>query len=204
MAVKQYGASAKRAAQKKGQPRKISAPLIVGLVGLGLVAAGIIWLVVSAAGSSAAAGSGAAAVAAPVSGKALANFTLTDLAGQKVSLSDYAGRPVLINAWATWCPPCQAEMPDLHDLYLKHQDEGFAVLAVDAGEDSAIVRNFIQQQGFTFPVLLDPQMTLLDRLAIRNYPTSILVGRDGKVKLVQVGILSKDAIKNVVEPLISE
>ena len=117
---------------------------------------------------------------------------------------DYAGRPVLINAGATWCPPCKAELPDIQQLYQRHQAHGFVVLAVNAGEDSAIVKNFVGQNFYTVPVLLDPQTALLDGFGVRSYPTSIVVGGDGKVKLVQVGMLTPDAIKSVVEPMISQ
>jgi cytochrome c-type biogenesis protein len=95
-------------------------------------------------------------------------------------------------------------MPDLHRLYLDHKQDGFVVLAVNAGEDGSIVRSFIQQNAFTFPVLQDSNTDLLNALGIRSFPTSIVVGRDGKVKLVQVGMLSPDAIGNVVEPLIAQ
>ncbi|OIO93637.1 MAG: hypothetical protein AUK03_07975, partial [Anaerolineae bacterium CG2_30_64_16] len=136
-------------------------------------------------------------------GAALRNFTLTDLSGKQVQLSDYAGRPVLINAWATWCPPCRAEMPALHDFYQDHQAEGFTLLAVNAGEAPAQVQGFIQQAGFTFPVLLDPNITLLTDLGIRSFPTSILVGRDGKVKTIHVGMLTADQLQTEIAPLLA-
>lgn len=192
MAVKPYGT---RGTAQKPAARRSMLPLIVAMAGLVLISAGLIWLAVDRAASTVA--------AVPQVGKPLADFTLTDLAGKQVRLSDYKGRPVLINAWATWCPPCQAEMPSLHDLYLKHQAEGFAILAVDGGEDPAIVRSFINERGFTFPVLLDPQTALLEKYGIRDYPTSIVIGRDGTVKLIQIGILTPDAIQKVIEPLIA-
>jgi thiol-disulfide isomerase/thioredoxin len=172
-------------------------PLIVAVAGLGLILAGVLLLKPGGAAS-------AAVAAAPITGHKLADFALTDLAGKQVRLSDYAGRPVLINAWATWCPPCQAEMPGLQQLYQRHEAEGFAILAIDAGEAKPTVEQFIQKNLYTFPVLLDPQTDLLDKWAIRDYPTSIVIGRDGTVKLVQVGALTADTINKVVEPLISE
>jgi peroxiredoxin len=196
MSVKAYGASSKQGNQRKAE-RKLAIPLIVGFVGIGVLLVGLALLAFRGDSSSAAA-------SAPQVGRPLANFTLTDLSGKQVHLSDYLGRPVLVNAWATWCPPCQAEMPDLQQLYQRHEKGGFAVLAINAGEDASIVKSFIQQNALTFPVLQDPQMSLLDGFGIRSYPTSIVIGRDGKVKLVQVGMLTPDAIKNVVEPLIAQ
>lgn len=171
-------------------------PLILALVGIVLLGAGGALLLLDRSSS--------AVASAPLVGRQLADFTLTDLSGKEVRLSDYAGRPVLINAWATWCPPCQAELPGLQQLYERHQAEGFAILGVDAGEDPAIVKSYVEQFRYTFPVLLDPQARLLERWGIRDYPTSIVVGRDGKVKLLQVGLLTTDAIQKVIEPLISQ
>ena len=195
MSVKTYVPARKPTGSRKWD-RKLRAPLIVAFVGIGVLLVGLALLALN--------GSSSAAMSAPQVGHPMASFTLTDLSGKQVRLSDYAGRPVLVNAWATWCPPCRAEMPDLHQLYLKHKAEGFEILAINAGEDTSIVNSFIQQNGFTFPVLLDPQTDLLDGFGIRDYPTSIMVGRDGKVKLVQVGMLTPDAIQKVVEPLITE
>ncbi|MBI5566204.1 MAG: TlpA family protein disulfide reductase [Chloroflexi bacterium] len=136
-------------------------------------------------------------------GQPIADFTLTDINGVTHKISDYKGRPVLINAWATWCPPCRAEMPDLHAFYLKHQAEGFEMLAVNSGESQSVVANFIQQLGFTFPALLDPNKAVLDGLGINGLPTSILVGRDGTVKYIHVGGLTPEMINTQLAALIA-
>ncbi len=75
-------------------------------------------------------------------------------------LSDYAGKVVLLNAWATWCPPCKAEMPDLNAYYHAHQDEGFVILAINAGDSASVAAAFADQIGLSFPVLLDPNTDL--------------------------------------------
>ena len=137
-------------------------------------------------------------------GKPIANFSLTDLHGVTHSIADYAGRPVLINGWATWCPPCKAEMPALHDFYLKHKAEGFELLAVNSGESQSAVQQFIDQQGFTFPVLLDTHKDVLDGLGVSGLPTSIFVGRDGTVKTIHIGGLTPDAIEQQLTPLLSQ
>ncbi len=137
-------------------------------------------------------------------GKPIGNFSLTDLHGTTHSIADYKGRPVLINAWATWCPPCKAEMPALHEFYLKHQAEGFELLAINSGESRAAVQDFIAQQGFTFPVLLDTNKDVLDGLGVSGLPTSIFVGRDGTVKTIHVGGLTSDAIEQELTPLLSQ
>jgi thiol-disulfide isomerase/thioredoxin len=127
-------------------------------------------------------------------GKAMPDLELKDLSGNIVHTSDYAGRPVLINAWATWCPPCREEMPLLQVYYQAHKAEGLAFLAINAGEDVEAVRKFITSSGFSFPVLLDPNADTLYRLGIDSYPTSILVGRDGTVQVVHIGLLNDKAL----------
>src|SRR5512144_2652703 len=81
-------------------------------------------------------------------GKAMPDLELKDLSGNIVHTSDYAGRPVLINAWATWCPPCREEMPLLQVYYQAHNAEGLAFLAINAGEDPATIKQFIAKSGF--------------------------------------------------------
>jgi len=170
--------------------------LAIGLLAALVILAGVLML---ARDRSAAAPTGPARV-----GAAIADFALTDLFGSEVRLSDFAGRPVLINAWATWCPPCMAEMPALHDFYLDHQAEGFVLLAVNGGEEPSLVQSFIQQTGFTFPVLLDPGAEQLSELGIRNFPTSILVGRDGMVRRIHTGMLTADQLQTEIAPLLSQ
>jgi peroxiredoxin len=137
-------------------------------------------------------------------GKPISSFSLTDLQGVTHSIADYKGRPVLINGWATWCPPCKAEMPALHDFYLKHKAEGFELLAINSGESRSAVQQFIDQKGFTFPVLLDTNKDVLDGLGVSGLPTSIFVGRDGTVKTIHIGGLTPDAIEQQLTPLLSQ
>ncbi len=139
-----------------------------------------------------------------VGGQPLSDFVLNDLDGRPVRLSDYTGRPVLINAWATWCPPCRAEMPALHAFYQAHQADGLELLAINAGEAQATAASFITAQGFTFPVLLDPGARLLDALGIRSFPTSVLVGRDGRVKFIHIGLLDEGLLQSEILPLLGQ
>ncbi len=145
-----------------------------------------------------------ASIGRAVIGKPISDFALTDINGVAHKISDYKGRPVLINAWATWCPPCRAEMPDLHAFYLKHQAEGFEMLAINSGESQPVVASFIQQMGFTFPALVDQNKVVLDGLGISGLPTSILVGRDGTVKYIHVGGLTPEMINTQLAALITQ
>ena len=86
--------------------------------------------------------------------QAAPNFSLPSLDSGNVALSDYSGQVVLVNLWATWCPPCKAEMPTINAFYEAHKDEEFVVLAINSQEQAPTVDAFIQAEGFSFPVLL--------------------------------------------------
>ncbi len=136
----------------------------------------------------------------PVPGQSMSDLPLTTLDGRSVHLSDYNGRTVLINTWATWCPPCRAEMPDLETYYHQHRQDGFVILAINAGESPATASKFIADNQITFPVFVDPEEHLMDELHISDYPTSIVVGKDGKVKAVHVGLFTPQALEAEVSP----
>jgi thiol-disulfide isomerase/thioredoxin len=135
-------------------------------------------------------------------GSVVGNFSLTDVNGKTVQLSDYKGKTVLVNAWATWCPPCKAEMPLLNRYYQSHAQDGFILLAVNAGDSQNEAASFANQNGLAFPVLLDPGTQLLGQLGIDSFPTSILIGRDGVVKTIHVGMFTPESIEAELTPLL--
>jgi peroxiredoxin len=135
-------------------------------------------------------------------GKALSDFSLNDVGGKMIRLSDYSGKVVLVNAWATWCPPCKAEMPALNAYYQAHQADGFELLAVNAGDPVSDAAAFASQKGLAFPVLLDPNTSLLTGLGVHSFPTSIMVGRDGVVKAIHVGMFTPESLETEVTPLL--
>lgn len=107
-------------------------------------------------------------------------FTLQDLAGKKWNLSDLRGKVVLVSFWATWCPPCRKEMPDLEALYERFQSKGFVVLAI-SDEEAAKVAPFIHDRGVTFPVLLDPRRKVHEAFIVEGIPHSFVYDREGKL-----------------------
>ena len=109
-----------------------------------------------------------------------ADFTLKDLQGKAWSLKGLRGKVVLLNFWATWCPPCRKEMPDLEALYLKFKDQGLIVLAV-SDEDAAKVSPFLAERNITYPVLLDPGRKVNEQLQIEGIPKSFIYDRGGKL-----------------------
>ena len=138
----------------------------------------------------------------PQQGKMAQSFSLPSLAGDTVTLSDYKGQVVLVNLWATWCPPCKAEMPTLNTFYQANKDRGFVVLAVNDQEDVATVNSFIKANNFTFPVLLDTQSQVLDTYNFRALPTTLIIDRNGVIQHVHMGEISHQQLEEIVGPLL--
>jgi peroxiredoxin len=134
---------------------------------------------------TAAIGAGLLAAALWARGRAPAmapDFALPDLAGQAVRLSAHRGQVVLVNLWATWCPPCRDEMPSMERLYQRLKDRGFVLLAVSQDEGGrTAVQAFVEQMQITFPVLLDPAGEVGRKYGVWGFPESFLVDRDGRI-----------------------
>ena len=132
-------------------------------------------------------------------------LTLTDIQGIQHSLSDYHGQVVLVNLWATWCPPCQVEMPNLQEFYKNHQDEGFVVIAIEDGDPTTDVISFAQNYKLNFSIWLDPTYQATDRaFKTMNLPSSYVMDRNGVIRLEWVGAISEQNLEKYVEPLIKE
>ena len=109
-----------------------------------------------------------------------ADFTLTDLDGMQWNLRAFAGKVVLVNFWATWCPPCRKELPDLDALYQRLRSRGLVILAI-SDEESSKVKPFVAAQKLTYPVLLDQGRKVNDLFQVQGIPKSFVYGRDGKL-----------------------
>ena len=109
-----------------------------------------------------------------------ADFTLTDLTGKSWTRSDLKGKVVIVNFWATWCPPCRKEMPDLEYLYNKFKDQGFVILAI-SDEKEETVKEFITKNNYTYPVLLDPGRKVNEAYLMDGIPKSFIYDREGKM-----------------------
>jgi len=116
------------------------------------------------------------------------DFTLPDLEGNQISLSTYKGRVVLLNFWATWCPPCRLEMPTMEKAYRKYRDKGFEVVAVsvDAGPKSS-VKSFLRELDLSFQVLLDPDMETLRAYRGFSLPMTVVIDRQGVIRSRELG-----------------
>jgi peroxiredoxin len=107
-----------------------------------------------------------------------ADFSLSDLQGKTWTLSQLRGKVVLVNFWATWCPPCRKEMPDLQELYDRFKDQGFVILAV-SDEDAGKVKPFVAERNVTYPILLDPGRKVNELFQIEGIPKSFVYDRKG-------------------------
>lgn len=133
-------------------------------------------------------------------------FTLTDIKDQSHSLSDYKGKVVLVNFWASWCPPCIYEMPELTRLKKQLTDQPFEILALNVGEKKYRVRKFAKLINFHLPVLLDTSKETFDDWDIKTLPTSFLIDAEGKIRYRvrgNPGWEEDDTIK-IIKQLITE
>ena len=128
-------------------------------------------------------------VAAPQQGFLAPDFELKTTTGETVKLSDYRGQAVLVNLWATWCPPCRTEMKSIDKVYKEYKDRGLVVLAVNMTyqDDPTKIMPFITEQGLTFPILLDETGNVGHAYQLRSLPSSFFIGRDGIIHEVVIG-----------------
>jgi cytochrome c biogenesis protein CcmG/thiol:disulfide interchange protein DsbE len=117
------------------------------------------------------------------------DFALKNLTGKTVRLSDFRGKKVvLINFWATWCPPCRLEMPTMQQIYSDYKDRGFEILAINIEPDATDeIRQFMKELRLTFPVLLDSDMKVTRQYRLFGLPISILIDRHGIIRSKDVG-----------------
>lgn len=136
------------------------------------------------------------------------DFTLADQYGQEHTLSDYKGKVVFINFWATWCPPCKAELPDIEEIYREYgmnKDDvvilGMTFPNMDREKSKEEIIEFIEEEGYTFPTLFDESMELAYKYYINAFPTTFLINKDGTVEGYASGMLTKETMKEIIEKL---
>ncbi len=131
----------------------------------------------------------------PRIGEAAPDFTLQDPSGSSVSLSGFRGHPVFLNFWASWCPPCRSEMPDLQALSQEYADRGLTVLGVNMEEDTAPVVRYANTLGLTFPVVLDRNGSVSTRYNVTGLPTSYVLDQDGVIRAMNIGPLTPKGLR---------
>ena len=178
-------------------------PLPLVLMGVGLVLLGLAAFFLSPKSARTDESSAFGVIPAQVD-KPAPHLQLTDLHGNPISLADFQGKVVLVNNWATWCPPCQAEMPTLENYYQAHQQDGFMIVAIEAGEPATEVAEFAQQYGLSFMVLPDPHLQSITAFGNNALPNSYVVDRQGVIRLAWNGAIEIAALEKYVTPLLEK
>ena len=129
------------------------------------------------------------------------DFTTEDAAGNRVSSRSFRGRVVLLNFWATWCPPCRLEMPSMERLYGEFRGQGLEIVAVNFMESRELVQAFAREQNLTYPMLLDRRSDIAERYGVMRLPETVVIGRSGEVIAKTTGY--KDWYKEDVRELVS-
>ncbi len=125
-------------------------------------------------------------------GEIAPDFELKTLDGETVKLSDFRGERVMLNFWATWCPPCRAEMPDMQKLHENTDIKILAVNLIDTESSPEVVPEFLDELGLTFPVLLDEESELANEYKIVAYPTSFMIDSNGRIQFKVLGAINYD------------
>jgi len=133
------------------------------------------------------------------------DFTLVDIRGdEQISLSQFDGQPVMLNFWATWCPPCRKEMPLLQDAYEEYQDDGLMILTIAVSDKANNVLDFSDQHDLTFPLLIDKKDRVAVQYKVMGIPTSYFIDSNGVIASVQVGDLTAPALDRHLDEILDE
>lgn len=130
------------------------------------------------------------------------------LAGDAVSLADHRGKVILLNIWATWCTPCRQELPELQNLHRTLGDQGFTVIGVSVDKPAALprARALVSELGLTYPNIFDPDGRAVEAFDVAGYPTSFIIGRDGKMRWRRDGLIrpEDDEVESELEAALAE
>lgn len=147
-----------------------------------------------------------AANAEGLDSKPAPDFRLEQLGGGQVSLSEYRGKVVLVNFWATWCPPCVREIPALVRIHEQYRDQGFVILGVNTTyqDDEAKVQQFVQDNNIQFPILLEKEATVGSEYGARLMPSSYLIDQNGQIVYAHVGQIDEQSVAERVQALLGK
>lgn len=134
-------------------------------------------------------------------GETAPDFTLTDLNGNKVSLSQFSGKVIILDFFASWCPPCRQEIPDFIELQKSYEDKGFTMVGV-ALENVKEAKEFAAKTGINYPVLIDDGKVSAQYGPVRSIPTTFVIGKDSKITKLYIGYRAKDIFENDIKELL--
>ncbi len=129
------------------------------------------------------------------------DFGLTTIDGDIIQLSQYKGKALVVNFWATWCPPCKEELPLLVKTFEANKDK-LAILGVDVAEDSLTVKLKVREVGITYPTLLDEDRVVTNFYRVTAYPTSIFIDADGVIRAIRTGSVTEQTLKPFLDKIL--
>lgn len=174
------------------------------MVGIGLLIFGLAALfILTKSGASNGRDMEISAIPVPVEYPA-PKLELFDLEGKQVSLDNLRGNVILVNNWATWCPPCKEEMPIFEEYYQEYKHKDFMIVAVEAGQPQAEVASFVKSFQLSFPIWLDPQTKALDAFRNPRLPNSYLIDRDGMIRLAWTGGITRKILDQYITPFLED
>ena len=187
--------------KKYRRQRQQQSPMVSIGIGILLIVIAVLFMAAPKSEGKAASPSSVVPVAVNF---AAPELTLENIKGETRSLADYRNDVVLVNNWATWCPPCKAEMPTLSAYYNEHNAEGFTIIAIEAGDEKAAVSEFAQSYNLKFQVWLDPNGAALKAFGNGSLPNSYVIDRSGTVRYAWTGEINKAMLEKYVTPLLTE
>jgi thiol-disulfide isomerase/thioredoxin len=134
-----------------------------------------------------------------LAGKSAPEFTLQTVDGKPYSLSALKGKPVLLDFWATWCAPCRKAAPSVEKLAQEFKDAGLVVLAVDGGEERALVADFLKKTPMPYPAVLSGESTVLKDYQVKGFPSFVVIDGDGKIAAYEVGFGGEEMLRDMLE-----
>ena len=137
-------------------------------------------------------------------GQLAPDFVLTDLNGKQVSLADYAGKKVLVNFWATWCPPCRIEMPHMQKFYDDYKEKDVVILGVNltpTEKNMDVVNDFVQEQQLSFPIMLDQEGEVTQAYKVVAYPTTYILDADGVIREKFQGAINYEVMEKAISSM---
>ena len=196
-----------RLSKKKALKKKNTPPVGLITMGIGIILVGIaIFVLMPKTDSSSSAGDMPEEYSSiPMEVKFDAPpLALANLAGKPESLKDYRGEVLMVNLWATWCPPCVAEIPMLQEYYEDHRADGFVMLGIDSQETPDVVAKYIENTGVTYPIWIDEKGAAGQAFSSFSLPSSFVIDREGTVRLAWTGAISRAVLEEHLTPIIEE